>query len=193
MTRLDGIIFNGKCNKPSNFKAFTSIYVPVQNQIPIHRKSMCICKGSLCLVCRRRLTSAKDIQVLIFMFQKLVKLSSVTPSELCNDTLRPMLKFLPTCAETLEGKYCLTCHPYRSLSSRMYPIRKQLQMSFGDGEGGGGHCCIKTSVSPHWWVSKWGFWVCTQKLTFKGVTVQYKIDPRMATAILKQSKSSPFD
>ena len=59
-----------------------------------------------------------------------MKLSSVIPAELCNDTLRSMLKFLPTCAETLEGKYyCLTCHPYRSLSNRIYPIRKQLQMS----------------------------------------------------------------
>ena len=112
---------------------------------------MCICKGSLCLVCRRRLTSAKDIQVVIFMFQKFVKLSSVTPAELCYDTLRSMLKFLPTCIETLEGKYyCLTCHPYRSLSNRMYPIRKQLQMSITIcihlvmGE----HCYINTTVSP---------------------------------------------
>ena len=74
-----------------------------------------------------------------------MKLSSVTPAELCNDTLRTMLKFLPTCAETLEGKYyCLTC-PYRSLSSSKSVSHKETApdvhnnlYSFGDWGWGGG-------------------------------------------------------
>ena len=65
-----------------------------------------------------------------------------------------MLKFLPTCAETLEGKYyCLTCHPCRYLSSRMYPIRKQLQMSITIcihlvRGGGGGTVVFNTTMFP---------------------------------------------
>ena len=35
---------------------------------------------------------------------------------------------------------------------------------------GGEHCCIDTTLFPHWWVS----------ITHKGGTIQYKIDPRMA-------------
>ena len=115
------------------------------------------------------------------MFQKFVKLSSVTPAELCNDTLRSMLKFLPTCAETLEGKYyCLTCHPYGSLSSRVYPIRKQVQTSITiciHLVRGGGHCSIK--CLPPLVGVKIGLLGMHPITHLQGGTVQYKIDPCM--------------